>query len=78
MNDDKIVKFYKKNAAENADIVLELAIGAYDDVLILGWNKEGVLDARANLKMTQREILWVIETFKMKLLRGDYADDIDC
>jgi hypothetical protein len=75
MSSDKIVKFYKKNAAESADSVLEQAIGIYDEVVILGWDKNGNIDARANLKMKSRDVLWLIEVFKTKLLRGDYSDD---
>ena len=74
LDTDNIVKFYKKNAAENPDSVLEQAIGIYDEVVILGWDKNGNIDARASLKMKSRDVLWVIEIFKMKLLRGDYSD----
>ena len=70
----KIVKFYKKNAAENPDAVLEQAIGQYDSVIIIGWNKDGVLDPRASLNLSQSEIHWLISVFQSKLLNGDYSD----
>ena len=54
-----IVKFYKKNAAENPDAVLEQAIGSYTDVLILGWDKDGLLDPRGSLGLTCKDILWL-------------------
>ena len=70
-----IVKFYPKNAAEKPDLVLEQAIGVYDDVLIIGWDTEGNLDVRTNASMTQREALWIMELFKTKLMNGDYCAD---
>ncbi len=74
-NMDNVIKFYPKNAAENPDNVLEQAIGTYDEVLIIGWDKSDELIVRANLKISGRDALWLVEQFKVKLLRGDYADD---
>jgi len=72
----EVVKFYPADAAKNADNVLEQAIGVYDQVIILGWDKDGNLDARATLGMKGGgDVLWLLETFKHKLIRGDYGDD---
>lgn len=69
-------KFYPRNAAEHADNVLEQAIGCYDQVLILGWDKNGHLDARATLGLKDGgDVLWLIESFKHKMLSGDYQED---
>jgi len=70
-----VTKLYPKDAGKDPDNVLERAIGNYDEVLILGWDKDGQLDARANLDMTAREINWIIDIFKAKLLNGDYLDE---
>lgn len=71
MND--IVKFYPKDAAKDADNVLEQAIGQYSDVLIIGWDKEGNFDARATLGLKDGgDCLWLIETFKLKLMTGEF------
>ena len=40
---NNVIKFYPKNAAENPDNVLEQAVGAYDEVLIIGWDKNDEL-----------------------------------
>jgi hypothetical protein len=72
---NNVVKLYPPNAAFIADNVLEQAIGQYQDVLVLGWDVEGNLDPRATLSLKNRDLLWIIEVFKMKLLRGDY--DVD-
>lgn len=71
-----VVKLYPKGAAKVADNVLEQAIGNYTDVLIIGWDKDGNLDARATLGLVNGgDMLWLIEAFKMKLLRGDYSPE---
>jgi hypothetical protein len=72
---ENVVKFYPANAAENPDAVLEQAIGQYEHVLILGWDADGEFDGRASLGLSeQAEVLWLIEWFKMKLLRGDFSE----
>lgn len=68
-----VVKFYPKDAAKNADNVLEQAIGVYDEVILIGWNKEGNLDARATLGLKDGgDCLWLVEKFKHNLLSGVY------
>jgi hypothetical protein len=71
----KIVKFYKKDAANDPDAVLEQSIGQYDSVIVIGWNKDGALDPRASLNLTHRDIHWILSIFQQKLLSGDYSDD---
>lgn len=68
----EIVKFYPMNAANNPDNVFEQAIGEYESVFIVGYNKEGEFDPRASLNLTQKDILWLIEMFKIKMMNGDY------
>lgn len=45
---------------------------ACESVLVLGWDAEGELYA-AGSQGDARELLWLIEMFKQKLLQGDYA-----
>lgn len=72
----KVVKFYPADAAKDADNVLEQAIGNYSDVLIIGWDKDGNFDARATLGLKDGgDCLWLVETFKFKLLNGDFSPD---
>ena len=69
-----VVKFYPKNAAVDADNVIEQAMGGFSEVLIIGWDKEGGLDARATLGLKDGgDLLWLIEIFKTKLMAGDYS-----
>lgn len=68
-----VVKFYPKDAAKDADNVLEQALGVYDEVLILGWRKDGNMDARATLGLKDGgDCLWLVEKFKHNLLSGVY------
>ena len=69
----KVVRLYSKNEI-NADSVLDTAEGAYDSVLVLGWDKHGLLDAAASSDLKHSDILWLIESFKMRLINGDYQD----
>jgi hypothetical protein len=79
MTDDKnVVDFYPKGAAASADNILKQAVGAYDQVLIIGWAKDGSLDARATLGLKDGgDVLWLVEVFKTKLMNGDYMEQSD-
>lgn len=72
---DGVVKFYPKGAAKDPDVVLERAIGNYQDVLIIGWNKEDQLDVRSNTELSHKDCLWLVKNFEHRLLRGDYFPD---
>jgi hypothetical protein len=72
MSDDNIISLHTSNDAIGADIVVEEAIGVYENVVIIGWNKQEELDVRSSLNLSHAEILWLIETFKARLLSGEY------
>lgn len=71
----KPIDINKNQPAVNPDTVLDAAKGQYESVLVLGYDENGVLDARASLNMQAKDILFLVECFKLKLLNGDYADD---
>lgn len=75
MNKSKVIKFYKKDAAVSPDAVLEQAIGEYDSVVLIGWNKDEALDARASLNLKHADIHWLLSVFQNKLLNGDYSSE---
>ena len=75
MNSPKVVKFYAKGSSEFPDNVLERAAGKYQDVLILGYDHEGHLDARSNTTLKKADILFLMKQFETKLMRGDYDAD---
>jgi len=61
--------------ALSADPVLEKALGQYQSVVVIGYNDEGELQAAASMNLRSHEILWLIESFKLRLLNGDYGKD---
>lgn len=69
-----VIKFWPKNAAESPDAVLEQAVGGYDQVFIIGYDKDGGLDVRASLGFKMRDIFFAIEAFKHKVLSGQYGE----
>lgn len=71
----KPVDINKNQPAVNPDTVIESAKGQYESVLVLGYDDNGALDARASLNLQAKDILFLIESFKLKLLSGDYADE---
>ena len=71
----EVVKFYPADAAKNPDNVLEQAVGIYDQVAVIGYDKDGQLDVRASTNFQVREIFFALEAFKFKVLNGDY--DVD-
>jgi len=72
---DNIVRFYPADSAKDPDAVLEQAVGAFKSVLIIGWDKNGDLQARATLDLADGgEVLWLLEGFKHNLMCGVYAD----
>ena len=72
---DNIVKFYGKDATIDPNAVLEQAIGEYESLIIIGYDTEGAMDIRASLNLKASEINWLIDSFKQKLVNGDYSED---
>ena len=70
----EVVKFYPKGAAKNPDAVLEQAAGVYDQVCVIGYDKDGALEVRASLNFKMRDIFFAMEAFKHKVLSGEYGD----
>ena len=56
------------------DKVLSEAAGQFESVFVIGHDHNGELDARASLNLTYAQILFLIETFKFKLLNGEYSE----
>lgn len=69
-----IIKFKPANAAQSPDAVFEQAIGEYESAIVVGWNKDGTLDARASLNLNHADVHWLLSVFQNKLLNGDYSD----
>ena len=70
-----ITLLHPEAADKNADAVLAEAMGTLKSVVVLGWNEDGLLDATASSNLRRSDILWLIEAFKIELLRPDYSED---
>lgn len=70
-----VVKFYPNGAAEDPDNVLEQAKGQYNEVLVLGWDKDDIMDCRSSTGLSHEQVLWIITKFQHKLMNGDYAEE---
>jgi hypothetical protein len=68
----EVVKFYPKGAAKNPDNVLEQAVGVYNEVFIIGYDKDGQLDVRASTNFKVRDVFFALEAFRFKVLNGEY------
>lgn len=58
----------KLHPATDPNIVLQHAIDAYDEVIVLGWTKDGNMQARSTLGLEAGETLLLVELFKKMLL----------
>lgn len=63
--------------AYDPDNLLEKAVGQYESVLVIGYDKDGALDVRASLNITVAEINFMLDVFKAQLLSGKYSDEVD-
>jgi hypothetical protein len=71
-----VVKFYPRNASDSADMVLEQAVGHYQDVLIIGYDHNGNREIRSSSYFANGgALLWLIEQFKLDLLNGVFKEE---
>ena len=68
----KVVDIQAGLVKHTPDDVLEDSKGVFESVLVLGWDIEGDLSVGASSDLTLNEVLWILETFKYKLLGGEY------
>lgn len=72
-----VYKIYPKEAYGKADTVLETALGRFKDVIVIGYDHDGELEAAAsNYFNDGGNLLWAMEKFKFSLLAGDYEGEV--
>lgn len=74
---DNVVKFYSLRAALSPDVVLEQSAGVYEEVLVIGYNKDGELDVRASLNFDMKSIFFALEAFKHQVLSGEFGHRLE-
>jgi hypothetical protein len=59
--------------AIDPDVVLRSAIGVFDRLVVIGYDKDGKIEAFGSLNFSNEEIVFAIERFKHKIMAGDYG-----
>lgn len=71
----KVTSIYPSN---DFDHVMSEASNSYEAAIIIGYDKDGHLDVRGGgmidgKQPTVKDWLFMVESFKAKLIRGDYT-----
>jgi len=59
----------------DANSVLDESKDNFTSLIVIGWDNETYLDVRSTTNLDQKDILYLVEMFKHKLLSGDYAPE---
>ena len=54
-----------------ANEILEICKDQYADLLVLGWDEDDNLTARASSALDNKELLYIVELFKIALLNAN-------
>ena len=55
----------------SANDILEICKDQYTDLLVVGWDEDDNLSARASSALDNKELLYIIELFKIALLNAN-------
>jgi hypothetical protein len=55
----------------SANEILEICKDQYADLLVLGWDEDENLSARASSALDTKELLYIIELFKIAILNAN-------
>jgi hypothetical protein len=73
MMSDNVVDLYTKDPIVSSDELIETSKGVYDEVMMVGWNKDGQMEIRLTSGMQDGgTILWLLENLKLRLLTGEF------
>lgn len=70
---DICAKEKASTAALDPDVVLRSAIGVFDRLVVLGYDKDGRIEAFGSLNFPNEDIVFAMERFKHKIMAGDYG-----
>lgn len=70
----QVVKFTPADAAKDPDVVLEAAQGQYQDVVVMGYDRDGDLDVRASLGLDLANIIFLMEVIKAMAVSGELTE----
>lgn len=66
-----VTRIYTQKSSEDPDSVLEMSMGNYQSVLILGYDDDGNLAMSSSTNLNRMEILWMIEYCKIAIMSLD-------
>jgi|TARA_B110000858_G_scaffold173314_1_gene205027 hypothetical protein len=55
----------------SANEILEICKDQYADLLVLGWDEDENLSARASSALDTKELLYIVELFKIAILNAN-------
>ena len=70
-----IIKFTKKPSLNTADEILQASIGEYESVVMLGETVEGNYFYRASQNLPCKDVLWMLEKFKLAILQQESEEE---
>ena len=70
-----VVNLFKTEEPISADEVLELSKGRFQDIMILGYDKEGRMSFTASEDLTWAEVTFAMQVFLNGVYSGEYYDD---
>ena len=59
-----------------ANEILEICKDQYADLLVLGWDEDDNLTARATSALDNKELLYIVELFKIALLNANVCPEV--
>lgn len=68
-NIDNIIEMKKTKLP--AEAVLEAAEGQFEEVMLMGWDKEGKARVYTSKALNEAELGWILDGVKAKLINGD-------
>ena len=72
----KVTEMFRGAGCASADTLLELCKGVYEEVLVVGYTKEGILTARPTQGIASSgRINLMLDTIKLSLLLGSYETE---
>ena len=72
-----IVDISQAKESDNPNFVLESAMDNYECLVVIGYNKDGFLEARGSTNMKQVELNWMLDQFKHSLLVGEFEGEVE-
>ena len=57
----------------SANEILDICKDQYTDLLVVGWDEDDNLSARASSALDNKDLLYIVELFKVALLNANVA-----